>query len=138
MERTPALRAGGTGVDVRDDAVAVVERMGLMARVRELAADVHGMKFVDAADRAVARLGTRDPGAVEIMRGDLVALLHEATPDVEVLFGDAIRALEQDGDGVAVAFTRLALLKAAGVVERRLQARNARPLRDYRLSTTTG
>ncbi|WP_433225197.1 FAD-dependent monooxygenase [Actinomadura formosensis] len=104
VERAPELRAGGNGVDVRDDAVTVVERMGLMARVRELATDVRGMKFVDAADRAVARIDTRDPGSVEIMRGDLVALLREATEDAEILFGDSIRALEQDDDEVTVTF----------------------------------
>ncbi|WP_433466538.1 FAD-dependent monooxygenase [Spirillospora sp. CA-128828] len=104
VERASALRAGGNGVDVRDDAVAVVERMGLMPQVRELATDVHGMKFVDAADRAIARIDTRDPGSVEIMRGDLVALLHEVTGDVEILFGDSVHALEQDQDGVTVTF----------------------------------
>ncbi|MEU9019740.1 FAD-dependent monooxygenase [Actinomadura sp. NPDC048394] len=103
VERAPGLRAGGNGVDVRDDAATVIERMGLMPRVRELAADVHGMKFVDAADRAVARIDTRGAGSVEIMRGDLVALLHEAT-DAEIVFGDSISGIEQDDDGVTVAF----------------------------------
>jgi 2-polyprenyl-6-methoxyphenol hydroxylase-like FAD-dependent oxidoreductase len=62
---------------------------------------------VDAADRAVARVGMRalDPGSVEIMRGDLVALLREVT-DAEILFGDSIRGLEQDDDGVTVAFEK--------------------------------
>ncbi|WP_433517216.1 FAD-dependent monooxygenase [Nonomuraea sp. CA-143628] len=103
VERAPALRSGGNGVDVRGNAVEVIERMGLLPRVRELATDVHGMKFVDAADRAVARIDTRDPASVEIMRGDLVALLHEVT-DAEYLFGDSILGLEQDDDGVTVTF----------------------------------
>ncbi|MBO2458073.1 FAD-dependent monooxygenase [Actinomadura violacea] len=103
VERAPELRTGGNGVDVRDDAATVIERMGLMPRVRELAADVHGMKFVDAAGRAVARIDTRAAGSVEIMRGDLVALLHEAT-DAEIIFGDSISAVEQDDDGVTVTF----------------------------------
>ncbi|NUT49791.1 MAG: NAD(P)-binding protein [Saccharothrix sp.] len=103
VERAAAPRSGGNGVDVRDNAVEVVERMGLMPRVRELATDVRGMKFVDAADRAVARVDTRDPDSVEIMRGDLVALLREVT-DVEILFGDSIRGLEQDDDGVTATF----------------------------------
>ncbi|WP_327089880.1 FAD-dependent monooxygenase [Nonomuraea sp. NBC_01738] len=103
VERAPGLRTGGNGVDVRDDAVAVVEGMGIMPQVRALATDVHGMKFVDAADRAVARIDIRDPGSVEIMRGDLVTLLRGVT-DVEILFGDAVRGLEQDERGVTVAF----------------------------------
>ncbi|KPI15407.1 monooxygenase FAD-binding protein [Actinobacteria bacterium OV450] len=104
VERAPALRTGGNGVDVRDDAVTVAERMGLMDRIRELAADVNGIKFVDAADRAVARIDTRDNASVEVMRGDLVALLHGATEDAEILFGDSIRTLKQDDHGVTVTF----------------------------------
>ncbi|MPZ80640.1 MAG: FAD-dependent oxidoreductase [Actinophytocola sp.] len=105
VERAPGLRAGGNGVDVRDMASGVVERMGIMPRVQAAATDVMGMKFVDADDRSVAHIDTRDPGAVEIMRDDLVALLHEAT-DVEYIFDDSIRRLEQDDNGVTVTFDR--------------------------------
>ena len=103
VERAPRLRSGGNGVDVRDHASDVVERMGIMPRVRAAATDVLGMKFVDANDRSVAHIDTRDPAAVEIMRGDLAALLYEVT-DVEYLFGDSIQRLEQDDDGVTVSF----------------------------------
>ncbi|MGW2216050.1 FAD-dependent monooxygenase [Nonomuraea sp. NPDC001684] len=103
VERAPRMRAGGNGVDLRDHAVEVAERMGIMPQARALATDVHGMKFVDAGGRPVARVDTRDPGSVEIMRGDLVALLRGAT-DVEIMFGDAISGLDQDEQGVRVAF----------------------------------
>ena len=107
VERAAALRSGGNGVDVRGQAGEVADRMGIMPRVRALTADVLGIKFVDAADRAVARVDMRtlDPSSVEIMRGDLVALLREVT-DVEILFGDSVRGLEQDDDGVTVAFEK--------------------------------
>ncbi|MFB7244336.1 FAD-dependent monooxygenase [Streptomyces populi] len=105
VERAPALRTGGNGVDVRAQAVEVAERTGIMSRVRELATDIQGMKFVDSSDRAVARVDTQDPASVEIMRGDLVALLDQVT-DTEYLFGDSIQRLEQDDDGVLVTFER--------------------------------
>jgi 2-polyprenyl-6-methoxyphenol hydroxylase-like FAD-dependent oxidoreductase len=107
VEHADALRTGGNGVDVRGHAGEVAERMGIMPRIRELAADVRGIKFVDATDRAVARVDMRDldPSSVEIMRGDLVALLHELT-GAEILFGDSIRGLEQDDDGVTVTFEK--------------------------------
>jgi 2-polyprenyl-6-methoxyphenol hydroxylase-like FAD-dependent oxidoreductase len=109
VERAERLREGGNGVDVRAQAVDVAERMGIMARVRDAAADVRGMKFVDADDRSVARIDTYEPGAVEIMRGDLVALLHEAAgSEVEYVFGDSIRGLAQDEHGVDVSFERAA------------------------------
>jgi 2-polyprenyl-6-methoxyphenol hydroxylase-like FAD-dependent oxidoreductase len=76
-----------------------------MTQVRAAAADVVGMRFVNADDRRVAAVDTRVDGAVEIMRGDLVALLHQAAgDDVEYVFGDSVTALAQDGDGVEVTF----------------------------------
>lgn len=111
VERAPGLRVGGNGVDLRDEAMAVAERMGIMPRVREAAADVRGIRFVDADDRAVARIDMRrlqsGGGEVEIMRGDLVRLLHEAGGSgVEHLFGTAVQGIEQDDDGVTVSFDR--------------------------------
>ena len=103
VERAPGLRTGGNGVDVRDQAVDVIKRMDLLPRIRAVAADVQGIKFVDADDRTIARVDTTGATEIEIMRGDLVALLHEST-DVEYLFDDSIRHLEQDANGVSVAF----------------------------------
>ncbi|MEU4219065.1 FAD-dependent monooxygenase [Actinoplanes sp. NPDC026623] len=105
VERAPGLRGGGNGVDLRDLAVDVVDRMGLLPRVRAARADVRGMRFVDAGDRTAARIDITGATEVEIMRGDLVALLHEKT-GVEYVFGDSIRHLEQDDDGVTVALDR--------------------------------
>jgi 2-polyprenyl-6-methoxyphenol hydroxylase-like FAD-dependent oxidoreductase len=52
--------------------------------------------------RAVAGIASRH---VEIMRGELTSILHEATrDDVEYVFGDSIRTLEEDGDRVSVTF----------------------------------
>ncbi|MEV4111658.1 FAD-dependent monooxygenase [Nonomuraea sp. NPDC049695] len=105
VERAPGLRTGGNGVDLRDQATEVAEQMGIMPRVRAAAADVRGIKFVDAADRAVARMNMSRNGEIEIMRGDLVALLHEVTaPEVEYLFGDSVGSMEEDAGGVTVSF----------------------------------
>jgi 2-polyprenyl-6-methoxyphenol hydroxylase-like FAD-dependent oxidoreductase len=113
VERASALRAGGNGVDVREQAIEVCERMGIMPRIRAAATDVIGTSFVNAANRRVAHIdmqaiqrkyGGRE---VEVMRGDLARILYEATKnDVEYVFGDSILALEQDDDGVTVAFDR--------------------------------
>jgi 2-polyprenyl-6-methoxyphenol hydroxylase-like FAD-dependent oxidoreductase len=113
VERGPGLRIGGNGVDVRGRAVEVAERMGIMARVRAAATDVIGTSFVDSTNRIVARIDMQaiqrkyGSGEVEIMRGDLVAILHEATKDdAEYVFDDSIRTLQQDDDGVTVTFER--------------------------------
>ncbi len=113
VERAPRLREGGNGVDVRGQATQVAERMGIMARIRAAGTDVIGMSFVNAANRSVARIDMQAiqrknaSGEVEIMRGDLAAILYEVTKDdVEYVFGDSIRTLEQDADGVTVSFER--------------------------------
>jgi 2-polyprenyl-6-methoxyphenol hydroxylase-like FAD-dependent oxidoreductase len=102
-ERATAPRIGGNGVDVRGLAVQVVERMGLTEQVRAAAADVRAMQFVDGAGRTTASIRIDEPDGTEIMRGDLVALLHGRT-ETDYRFGQAVRGLHQDGDGVTVDF----------------------------------
>ncbi|WP_067667401.1 FAD-dependent monooxygenase [Nocardia miyunensis] len=113
VERAASLRLGGQGVDVRERAIEVVERMGLMPQVRSAAADVLGMRFVDADGRGLGEVNIQKikerngSDEVEIMRGDLVRLLHDSNGDtVEYLFGESISTLEQDADGVTVEFER--------------------------------
>ncbi|MFF0490252.1 FAD-dependent monooxygenase [Nocardia sp. NPDC004068] len=114
VERAGTLRRGGQGVDIRDEALEVGERMGILARVRAAGADVLGMRFVDAAGARVSEVRLRRPGDepaadVEIMRGDLIELLHEiGSGAVEYRFGDSIETLEQDRDGVTVTFEHAA------------------------------
>lgn len=113
IEQAPTLRTGGQGIDVRDQAIEVAERMGIMPRVRALAADIHGMRFVNDSGESLASIdmegikNTYESGEIEIMRGDLVEILHEKTKkDVEYLFGNSIQTLEQTGDGVTATFER--------------------------------
>ncbi|WP_197093413.1 FAD-dependent monooxygenase [Nonomuraea sp. SBT364] len=81
VERAPRVRAGGGAVGFRGEALDVLDRMALLERVKAL-----------------------NP---QILRGELIGLLHEATcQEVEYVFGDSIDALEQDADGVRVTFER--------------------------------
>jgi 2-polyprenyl-6-methoxyphenol hydroxylase-like FAD-dependent oxidoreductase len=111
VELAAGQRSSGSPIDVRAQAADIAERMGIMARVRNAATDVAGMRFVDARGRVAARVDTlglqRVSGRqdVEIARGDLAAILEEASRDsAEVLFNDAIRSLGQDSGGVDVTF----------------------------------
>jgi 2-polyprenyl-6-methoxyphenol hydroxylase-like FAD-dependent oxidoreductase len=112
VEQTPALRAGlgGHAVDLLGRSVDVAEWMGILPKV--LAARTRtelislqrpGKPSVELdMSRLVAGISERH---VEIMRGELTSILYEATRDeVEYLFGDSIRTLQQDGDGVEVTF----------------------------------
>ncbi|WP_067548668.1 FAD-dependent monooxygenase [Nocardia crassostreae] len=113
VERAAQLSRGGQGVDIRGQAIAVAERIDIMARARASAMRTAGLHYVDAAGREIARVDMRriqekyDTADVEIMRGDLVHILHDVTSgQVEYLFGDSITALDQDTDGVTVTFDR--------------------------------
>ena len=111
VERAPAPRPGGQAVDLRGAGRTVVERMGLMGAALDVSLDQHGIALVDDRGRALARMpvdafgGEGIVSEIEILRGDLAGLLHDATlPAATYLFGDGVTGLDQDDDGVTVTF----------------------------------
>jgi 2-polyprenyl-6-methoxyphenol hydroxylase-like FAD-dependent oxidoreductase len=113
VEQAHELRRSGNGVDVRAEALSVIDRMGLSLAVRRNAVITKGILFVDRHDRQRARVDKAgmermvQSEDVEILRGDLASLLHGATRnDVEYVFGDSIMMLAQDDTGVDVTFDR--------------------------------
>ena len=114
VERTPELRVGGHAVDIRGTALEVIERMGLDTEVRDARTQIFtlsavrpdGARTYDVALRPMHE--ARGDREIEIMRDDLVRILFGAvSDDVEVVFGDSVRALTpQDGARVAVEFER--------------------------------
>jgi 2-polyprenyl-6-methoxyphenol hydroxylase-like FAD-dependent oxidoreductase len=112
VEQTPVLRAGvgGHAVDLFGPAVQVAEWMGILPQVLaartqtdQVAIEHPGKPPVQVdLGRLVAGIFERH---VEIMRGELASILYQATrDDVEYRFGDWIRTLDQDDDGVEVSF----------------------------------
>jgi len=116
VERAPAPRSGGQAIDVRGTARQVVERMGLMERIREAHTGAQGMYIVDSAGKRLVRMGSDAMNGsggliaeIEILRGDLVRLLYEATrDDVEYIFDDSITSIAEDEQGARVTFERSA------------------------------
>ncbi len=109
VEQARDMRSSGSPVDVRGPAVEVAERMGVMARIRDADTSVRDMVFVNARGHVVSRVDMRttwaQPGDVELPRGQLAAILREAVPDdVEFQFGNSVKALTQDADGVTAEF----------------------------------
>jgi 2-polyprenyl-6-methoxyphenol hydroxylase-like FAD-dependent oxidoreductase len=111
VERTDGLRTGGHAVDIRGTALEVVERMGLDAQVRDArthlmtlsAVRPDGRRTYDVALRPMHQM--RGDREIEIMRDDLVRILYSAVADdVEVRFGDAVRALVPGDARVGVEF----------------------------------
>ncbi|WP_407652820.1 FAD-dependent monooxygenase [Amycolatopsis cynarae] len=112
VERAPAPRTGGQAVDIRGVALDVVGRMGLTDRVRAARTRMRGMSMMDGEGNEVFRSeehtfssGRLDGDDVELLREDLIAMLHETTGNqVEYVFGDSITALAQRARGVRVEF----------------------------------
>lgn len=111
VERAPALRPGGQTVDLRGAGRTVAQRMGLEEAVRARSTGERGVRFVDGRGRVRAAFpaeafGGEGPVAeLEILRGELAALLYERTRETaEYVFGDEVTGLADDGDRVRVAF----------------------------------
>ncbi|MFJ5774247.1 FAD-dependent monooxygenase [Streptomyces sp. NPDC093094] len=108
VERAETVREGGYAVDFRGEALDVLDRMGLLERIRELDTEMGDAAMVDAEGRQYATLpAVVFAGDLEVLKGDLTKMLYEATrDDVEYVFGDSIATLEEDEHGVRVTFER--------------------------------
>lgn len=109
VERAPALRPGGQAVDFKGRThLAVLERMGVLDEIRQRRTGTTDTVFVDADGRRIGFMsGDFTGGDIEILRGDLAAVLHGRTEaKSEYLFGDTITALTETDTGVHVEFER--------------------------------
>ncbi|GII80739.1 FAD-dependent oxidoreductase [Sphaerisporangium rufum] len=110
VEHAPAPRAGGYKIDIRGAAVEVARRTGILPEVRRARTDVREAAVVDARGRRVAAMtgdtfGGRSGEDAEILRGDLLRLVHDAVPgEVEVVFGERVTGLDDTGQEVTVTF----------------------------------
>ncbi|MCX4821296.1 FAD-dependent monooxygenase [Streptomyces sp. NBC_01142] len=107
VELAPALRGGGQAVDFRGEThLTVLERMGVLGRLRGIQTGGSPIRFVDAHDRQLLHLPADFAGGdVEVLRGDLAQALYEhSLPHTEYLFGDSITSLTETATGVQVSF----------------------------------
>lgn len=123
VEIAPGIRPGGQTVDLRGAGGNIVERMGLMPQMRSHALQQHGVAWVaaDGTRRAEMPVTAFDGNGLvsklEILRGDLVDVLYQATKDTaEYRFDTRISALKQDDDGVDVTLADGSRLRADLVV----------------------
>ncbi|MEZ0487017.1 FAD-dependent monooxygenase [Fibrella aquatica] len=110
IERSASLRLGGQNVDINGPAEEIVRKMGIEPAIRVANTSEVGLQFIDQDGQVVAAFpkdgavsGTRE---LEILWGDLVSILYNCTKqDVDYRFGDSIVGLDQQPDGVTVAFS---------------------------------
>ncbi|MDP9844029.1 FAD-dependent monooxygenase [Streptosporangium lutulentum] len=109
VEKAPALRAGGQAVDFKGAThLTVLERMGILEEVRRHRTGGTDQTIVDANGRKLAVMpGEFSGGDLEILRGDLAALLYDKTSEsCEHVFGDSVTSLTETAGGVHVTFER--------------------------------
>jgi len=114
VERYPSLRALGAQIDIRAQGIDVVKRMGLLETIRTKLVDEDGVAWIDKHGKVAATIYANKSGKgaqsltseYEIMRGDLVKVLYEATKDTtKYVFGKTVDGFKQDIDGVTAYFS---------------------------------
>lgn len=118
VERAPRFRDGGQNVDVRGVGREVLRRMDLERAALDHGTGEEGTVWVnedgsDAARFDAAELEGDGPTAeMEILRGDLARLLHQAAGEnVAYCYDDHISSINEEVDGATVTF-------ASGATER--------------------
>jgi 2-polyprenyl-6-methoxyphenol hydroxylase-like FAD-dependent oxidoreductase len=112
VEQTPEFRRGGQAVDIRGVALDVTEAMGLLEPACALRTRLQGMSTLDAMGGEIGRTtertfsaGRLDSPDIEIFRDDLCELLMGAAAGkVQIVYGDSIAAVREEGDEVTVSF----------------------------------
>jgi 2-polyprenyl-6-methoxyphenol hydroxylase-like FAD-dependent oxidoreductase len=109
VELAPTPREGGYLVDFWGTGFDVAERMGIVPRLMDRGYVFREMREVGSDGRRIASLdptgliGMAGGRYVTIARTDLAsAIADSVAPDVETIFGDTVRELEDDGGRVRV------------------------------------
>ena len=106
-EQAHELRTGGQAVDFRGPSLDVLDKMGLLDRVRASATDMGPLVLVDERGKEVGRLPAEVfSGEVEIFWGDLARIVYEAVrSDVDYRFGVRVTALADHGERIEATFS---------------------------------
>jgi 2-polyprenyl-6-methoxyphenol hydroxylase-like FAD-dependent oxidoreductase len=112
VEKAPAPRPGGHAIDIRGAALDVIGAMGLESAIRSSRTQMKGVSKLDIDGNEVWRSeemtisgGSFDKQAIEIIREDLSRILVGAVPpEVETIYGDSVKSLHEEADGVRVEF----------------------------------
>jgi 2-polyprenyl-6-methoxyphenol hydroxylase-like FAD-dependent oxidoreductase len=112
VETAPGIRPGGQTVDLRGAGADVVRRMGLLDELKRRSVDQRGIAWVrsDGSRRAEMPVEAFDGNGVvsklEILRGDLVDVLYQATvSNVEYRFGTRVSTLHAEDEHVLATLT---------------------------------
>jgi 2-polyprenyl-6-methoxyphenol hydroxylase-like FAD-dependent oxidoreductase len=115
VEESPQLRRGGYIIDFWGVGYDIAEKMGLIARIRELGYQVQEVRLVDRDGRKSGGFSTdvfsrmTDGRFTSLRRSDLAATIYDAIDGkVEVIFGDSIAVVEDKGESLQIGFDHAA------------------------------
>jgi 2-polyprenyl-6-methoxyphenol hydroxylase-like FAD-dependent oxidoreductase len=115
VEESPRLRSGGYVIDFWGVGYDIAEKMGLIPEIRALGYQVQKVRFVDRHGRKCGGFPTDVIGRMansrftSLRRSDLAATIYRALEGkVEMLFGDSIAAIEDQGHCVRISFDHAA------------------------------
>ena len=139
VEKAPGPRPGGQAVDFKGRTHrTVLERMGVWEEVQRRRTGRSDTVYLDGSGRRLAVMsGEFTGGDVEILRGDIAAILYERTAgSCEYRFGDSITALAETAGGVLAEFEhgparRFGLVVGADGIHSRVRRLAFGPGRDY-------
>ena len=103
VEKSTGQRSSGNPVDVRGEALQIVDAMGGGDRLRAAATRVRRLAAVDARGRLIARIPASAAAggvdSIEVPRSSLVdVLLERMPPEVRIVMDESVAALQQHGD----------------------------------------
>jgi 2-polyprenyl-6-methoxyphenol hydroxylase-like FAD-dependent oxidoreductase len=113
LEYAPALRSSGYVIDFWGLGYDIAEKMGLLPQLLSEGYHVKELRVVGGHGQRVSGFGTKvfdelTAGRfVSVKRSDLSRLIFaKIAGDCEVLFGDTVKAIDQEQDGTRVSFER--------------------------------
>ncbi|KAI1098253.1 FAD/NAD(P)-binding domain-containing protein [Jackrogersella minutella] len=127
VERFPSLRTAGQQIDLKNQGVEILSKMGLLDTMKSHCVNETGVEILDSNGNQLALFGINPSGQTrktltaeyEIMRGDVVKVLYEAglkhnaklkgetgkEGELTYEFGKTITELTQNDNGVYVTFS---------------------------------
>lgn len=111
IEISPTLREGGYAIDFMGAGFDVAEKMELVSELEKVDLNISKLSLVDKNDREKGSMNYRkikelmNNRALTLLRSDLAQVIyHHLDKGIEIIFGDTINEIEQDGEKVIVTF----------------------------------
>jgi len=106
VEVAQSIKKGGTPVNILENTIDIVKRMGLFDQIVSKQLHMELMEFKNANDETQSSDNHHQKNEeYEIERDDLLEMIYKVIEnDVEFIYGDSITVLSEDDLGVEVAF----------------------------------